>query len=147
MSGVNVQTSSEAVGVPSSSPSDRGRLENGASSAASPRQKAIRYFRCALVMRRERDKRFGAVFSQDRGWELLLLLMIARLEDRRITAREVFDADEIHGVTMEDLDRQIASRAVILIEGGDVLDDCQIALSDEAARHMVDLFRIASAQE
>lgn len=96
-------------------------------------------------MRRQRDKRFGQAFTTDRGWDLLLLLMIARLEDRMINAGEIFAEDNAHGVSIEELDRQIGFGNVILMDAGDDLERSQIVLSDETARHLIDLFRIDTA--
>lgn len=112
---------------------------------ASPRSRAIRYFQQVLFIRRQRDKRFGQEFTTDRGWDLLLMLMIARLEDRMTSVADVFTEKNAHRVSIEELDRQIRFGNVFLIETGDDLERSQIVLSDEAARHMIDLFRIDTA--
>ncbi len=93
-------------------------------------------------MRRQRDKRFGHEFTTDRGWDLLLMLVIARLEDRTTKGADVFDAENAHRISIDELDRQIRFGNVILIEAGDNLERSEIVLSDETARHMIDLFRI-----
>lgn len=111
----------------------------------SPRSRAIRYYQQLLHMRRQRDKRFGNEFSTDRGWDLLMLLVIARLEERTTSVATVIDEENAHRVTIEELDRQIRLGNVILMEAGDDLGRSRILLSDEAARHMIDLFRIATA--
>ena len=107
-----------------------------------PRSRAIRYFQQVLHMRRQRDKRFGQEFTTDRGWDLLLLLVIARLENRTTKGADVFDEENAHRISIEELDRQIGLGNVILMDAGDDLERSQIILSDEAARHMIDLFRI-----
>lgn len=152
MSGLNANDLPGSVGNPSQSGAgslnpELDQPEADTPGAGTPRKKAIRYYHHLLFMRRQREKRFGTVFSQDRGWDLLLLLMIARLEARPITASEIFAVDEVHDVSVADLERQIGFGNVILIEGGEGLENCQIVLSDEVARHMVDLFRIASVQK
>lgn len=108
----------------------------------SPRSKMIHYFQQVLFMRRQRDKRFGQNFTTDRGWDLLLLLMMARLEERTMNAGDIFSEQNAHGITLEELERQIGFGNVILIEAGEGLARSQIVLSDEAARHLIDLFRI-----
>lgn len=113
----------------------------------SPRAKAARYFRQLLFMRRQRDKRFSQDFTRDRGWDLLLLLMIERLEERTMMAGELFDHKCPHGVSLEELDRQIGFGNVIMLDDGADLEGSQIALSDEAARHLIDLFRIDASTE
>ena len=121
--------------------------ESSGAATSAPRAKAIKYFRQALFMRRQRDKRFGQDFSTDRGWDLLLLLMIARLEERTMNAGILFRDESVHVVSLEELDRQIGFGNVILMDAGDDLERSQIVLSDEAARHLIDLFRIDSAAE
>ncbi|MDZ4306974.1 hypothetical protein [Allopontixanthobacter sp.] len=111
----------------------------------SPRIRVAQYFQRTLAMRRHRDKRFGQAFTTDRGWDLLLLLMIARLEDRVAHAGEIFGKESPHGVTIEELDRQIGLGNIILIDAGNDLGRSQVVLSDEAARHLIDLYRIDSA--
>lgn len=138
MSGPDASTSPGAAG------------ENGASASDSPanhqpRSKAARYFCRTLAMRRHRDKRFGQAFTTDRGWDLLLLLMIARLEDRTTNASEIFAEDNAHGVTIEELDRQIGLGNVVLMDAGHDLEHSPVVLSDEAARHLIDLYRIDAA--
>lgn len=98
-----------------------------------------------LDMRRQRDKRFGRAFTVDHGWDLLLLLMIARMERRTTFGREIFREESAHGVTAEELDRQIELGNVVLIDIGGNLERSQIVLSDEAARHLIDLYRLATA--
>lgn len=116
-----------------------------ASDVVSPRTRAIHYHRQVLHMRRQRDKRFGQAFTIDRGWDLLLLLMIARLEERTTNAGDIFGEDSAHGISIEELDRQIRFGNVILMDAGDDLERSQVVLSDEAARHLIDLFRIDTA--
>lgn len=115
------------------------------SDVVSPRTRAIHYHRQVLHMRRQRDKRFGQAFTIDRGWDLLLLLMIARLEERTTNAGDIFGEDSAHGISIEELDRQIRFGNVILMDAGDDLELSQVVLSDEAARHLIDLFRIDTA--
>ncbi len=111
----------------------------------SPRPRAIQYFHRVLHMRRQRDKRFGQAFTTDRGWDLLLLLVIARLEGRIMNAGNIFTEENVHRVTIEELDRQIGLGNVILMDADEDLERSQIVLSDEAARHLIDLFRIDTA--
>lgn len=115
------------------------------SARVNPRDRANLYFRHKLAMRRQRDKRFGQAFTADRGWDLLLLLMIARLEDRTTNAGEIFAEDSAHGVTLEELDRQIGLGNVLLMDAGNDLEHSPVVLSDEAARHLIDLYRIDTA--
>ncbi len=115
------------------------------SDGVSPRKRAIHYFRQVLHMRRQRDKRFGQAFTIDRGWDLLLFLMIARLEERTTNAGDIFGEDSAHGISIEELDRQIGFGNVILMDAGDDLERSQVVLSDESARHLIDLFRIDTA--
>ena len=129
------------------SPGIAGEQRNAPTGEQSPRAKANRYFRQVLFMRRQRDKRFSQDFSTDRGWDLLLLLMIARLEERLMKAGELFDEKNPHGVTLEELDRQLGFGNVVMMDAGEDLEGSQIALSDEAARHLIDLFRIDAATE
>lgn len=122
-----------------------GPVSGPASGVTSPRSRAIQYFHQLLHMRRQRDKRFGQDFTTDRGWDLLLLLMIARLEDRTTIVADVSKRANPHRVSIEELDRQIRLGNVILMDVGDDLDRSLILLADEAARHMIDLFRIDTA--
>ncbi len=141
MSGPYAQNAPGSVQDPGYISSDTIRLAP-APDGPSPRSRAIRYFQQLLHMRRQRDKRFGHEFTTDRGWDLLLMLVIARLEDRMTKAADVFDEESAHRISIEELDRQIGFGNVILMDAGDDLERSQIVLSDEAARHMIDLFRI-----
>ncbi len=141
MSGPDAQNAPGSVQDPGYISSDTIRLAP-APDGLSPRSRAIRYFQQLLHMRRQREKRFGHEFTTDRGWDLLLMLMIARLEDRMTKGADVFHAENAHRISVDELDRQIRFGTVILIEAGDNLERSQIVLSDETARHMIDLFRI-----
>lgn len=125
--------------------SSHARKPAPSSDIVSPRTRAIHYHRQVLHMRRQRDKRFGQAFTIDRGWDLLLLLMIARLEERTTNAGDIFGEDSAHGISIEELDRQISFGNVILMDACDDLELSQVVLSDEAARHLIDLFRIDTA--
>lgn len=144
MAGPDAHNATRSVQERDDLSSDSLRL-NSVAGGPSPRSRAILYFQQMLHLRRQRDKRFGQEFTTDRGWDLLLMLVIARLEDRTTSAAEIFDKENAHRVTIEELDRQIRFGNVILMEAGDDLGRSQIVLSDEAARHMIDLFRIDTA--
>lgn len=124
---------------------EQGATLSEPSACLNPRDRASLYLRHRLNMRRQRDKRFGQVFTTDRGWDLLLLLMLARLEGRTTSAGEIFADGNVHGVTIEELERQIGLGNVVLMDSGADLERSPVVLSDEAARHLVDLYRIDAA--
>ncbi|MXP43425.1 hypothetical protein [Allopontixanthobacter sediminis] len=138
MSGPDALTSARSAG-------ERGEMTPDSPGEATPRAAAVHYFRRTLAMRRHRDKRFGKAFTTDRGWDLLLLLMIARLESRTTNAGEIFEDESAHGVTIEELDRQIGLGNVVLMDAGNDLERSKVVLTDEAARHLIDLYRIDTA--
>ena len=106
--------------------------------AMTPRQ----YFASLLDLRRTRERYFGNELFGEPAWDIMLELMIARIDDREILSSEL----RSHGnspnvVTRHYLEALVEAKLVDMFDNAANVDDPSIALSSEAARRMAELYR------
>jgi hypothetical protein len=106
--------------------------------AMSPRQ----YFTSLLELRRTRERYFGSELFGEPAWDIMLELMLARVEDREVLASELQShASTPAIVTRHYLEALVDARLVDTFENAANVDDPCICLSSEAARRMAELYR------
>jgi hypothetical protein len=103
-----------------------------------PRQ----FFAALLELRRASDRRFRTESLVQPAWDILLHLMIARIETREMTL------DELAGrfpspaqATWRRLEQLIAAGLVEVFENPEKLEDFQLSLSGDAALRLAELYR------
>lgn len=100
------------------------------------------YFEALLAQRRERKLAFADDRLSHPAWDIMLRLMIARIDGRDMRVSEVVaNHDSGHAIAQEDIDSLLKA---MLIEQYDCTSgsaDCLLALSSEAARRMAELYR------
>lgn len=110
----------------------------GEAEHAAPRS----YFEALLTHRRERKLAFANDRLGHPAWDILLQLMIARIDGRDMRVSEVIaNHDNGGAMAQEDIESLIKA---MLIERYDCTSgsaDCLLALSSEAARRMAELYR------
>lgn len=100
------------------------------------------YFEALLAQRRKRKLAFANDRLNHPAWDIMLRLMIARIDGRDMRVSEVLaNHDSGHTMAREDIDSLLKA---MLIERYDCTSgsaDCLLALSSEAARRMAELYR------
>jgi hypothetical protein len=106
--------------------------------AMSPRQ----YFTSLLELRRTRERYFGSELFGEPAWDIMLELMLARIEDREILSSQLKShAGSPAIVTRHYLEALVEAKLVDKFENAANVDDPCIVLSSEAARRMAELYR------
>ena len=109
--------------------------------AAAPRE----YFEALLRQRRARDRYFGTTLFGEPAWDIMLELMIARIDGRELKISELGAASYAPGIaTRQYVDALGEAKLVETYQDVDHLGDCYLALSSEAARRMAELYRARS---
>lgn len=100
------------------------------------------YFETLLIQRRERERCLGSELFSEPAWDIMLELMIARIDGREMRISELGGGHENHGkISSSYVDALVEA---MLIERFDCLEgsaDCFLSLSSEAARRMAELYR------
>jgi len=103
-----------------------------------PRQ----FFAALLELRQARERQFHSEAPCQPAWDILLHLMLARIEAREMTL------DELAGrfpsppqATWQRLEQLIAAGLVEVFENPEKLEDFQLSLSGDAALRLAELYR------
>ena len=106
--------------------------------AVSPRS----YFEALLRQRRARDRYFGSSLFGEPAWDIMLELMIARIDGREMKLSELGVGNSApETATREYIDELAAAKLIERYDDGEETGDCLLALSSEAARRMAELYR------
>ena len=117
--------------------SDAGR-EPPAIEAMAPRA----FFTSLLELRRMRERHFGTELFGEPAWDVMLQLMIARIDDKELKLSELVGNPASPPVmTHHYVGELIEARLVDRFENADDSNDFYLALSSEAARRMAELYR------
>ncbi|MBO9498441.1 MAG: hypothetical protein J7496_10450 [Novosphingobium sp.] len=109
--------------------------------AVSPRD----YFEALLRQRRARDRYFGSTLFGEPAWDIMLELMIARIDGREMRVSELALASYAPDMaTRQYIDALAEAKLIDLYEDTVAQDDCFLTLSSEAARRMAELYRARS---
>jgi len=109
--------------------------------ATSPRD----YFEALLRQRRARDRYFGSTMFGEPAWDIMLELMIARIDEREMKISELGAASYAPAIaTRQYVDALADAKLVECFQDADAEGDCFLALSSEAARRMAELYRARS---
>jgi len=112
-------------------------VEDG-KAALAPRE----YFEALLRQRRARDRYFGSTLFGEPAWDIMLELMIARIDGREMKISELGAASIAPGIAARQYVEALAdAKLVERYEDADDEGDCYLALSSEAARRMAELYR------
>lgn len=106
--------------------------------AMSPRE----YFVSLLDLRRMRERYFGSELFGEPAWDIMLDLMIARIDGREIRGSNIKphgDAPDI--VTKHYIQALAEAQLIDIFVNPDDVDDPSLSLSSEAARRMAELYR------
>ena len=106
--------------------------------AMTPRQ----YFSSLLELRRTRERYFGSELFGEPAWDIMLELMLARVEDREVLSSQLQShANAPAIVTRHYLEALVDAKLVDTFENASNTEDPCICLSSEAARRMAELYR------
>lgn len=106
--------------------------------AMTPRQ----YFSSLLELRRTRERYFGSELFGEPAWDIMLELMLARIDDREILSSQLKShAGSPAVVTRHYLEALVEAKLVDRFDNASNVDDPSIVLSSEAARRMAELYR------
>lgn len=100
------------------------------------------FFSQLLALRRARDTFFDGVLFGEPAWDIMLALMIARIDKREMRISELVGLTQ----TTDSLARMhvqalMNAQLIQRYDDGDDEGDYHISLSDEAARRMAELYR------
>jgi|GEM_PF-2552632 len=109
--------------------------------AMAPRE----YFEALLRVWRAREQPSGISMSEEPAWEIMLELMLARIEERELRISEL-SAGQIpaHSNIARFVDTLVESRLVERFANAEDEEDDYLSLSSEAARRMAELYRARS---
>ena len=106
--------------------------------AMSPRQ----YFASLLELRRMRERYFGSELFGEPAWDIMLELMLARVDEREVTTSELRShTSSPQIVTRHYIDALVEAKLVDTFENARNIQDPFLSLSSEAARRMAELYR------
>ncbi|WEK47083.1 MAG: hypothetical protein P0Y56_02010 [Candidatus Andeanibacterium colombiense] len=106
--------------------------------AISPRD----YFEALLRQCRARDRYFGSDLVGEPAWDIMLELMIARVDAREMKIGELGAAAHAPGIDIRRyVDTLAEAKLIELYQDADPRGDFYLALSSEAARRMAELYR------
>jgi hypothetical protein len=106
--------------------------------AMSPRE----YFVSLLDLRRMRERYFGSELFGEPAWDIMLELMIARIEERELLASQLKSHSHSPNiVTRHYLEALVEAKLVDRFDNAGNIDDPCLSLSSEAARRMAELYR------
>jgi DNA-binding MarR family transcriptional regulator len=126
---------------------DLGNVENRDSEASpGPLTEAAEFFRKLLRLSIARNQHFGQVLPADAEWDVLVMLMLARLEQRDVSRDE---AMQLWGASLQDGQQAVQRLEEMgLVEAYPDLSNpsrIQLTLSGETARRMVEVYRAQKA--
>lgn len=105
---------------------------------ASPRE----YFASQLELQRMRERSFGSELFAAPAWDIMLELMLARIDGCDIRVSEVKSLGDTHDTeTRRSLEALIDAKLVETHANAANIGDPFLSLSDEAARRMAELYR------
>ena len=100
------------------------------------------YFASLLELRRTRERYFGAELFGEPAWDIMLELMIARIDDREIRSSQLQSLKDLNESDANRcLEALLEARLVEGFDNADDLNDSSLVLSSEAARRMAELYR------
>lgn len=100
------------------------------------------FFSQLLTLRRTRDTFFNDDLFGEPAWDIMLALMIARIDKREMRISELAEVTHSPGsVTLEHVKALARAHLIERYDDGDDTDDFHISLSSEAARRLAELYR------
>ncbi|HTN60429.1 MAG TPA: hypothetical protein VL147_02600 [Devosia sp.] len=100
------------------------------------------YFEALLIQRRERERCLGNELFSEPAWDMMLELMIARIDGREMRISELGAGHHGPGtVTRQYVDALVEAKLIEQYDCTEGSPDCHLALSSEAARRMAELYR------
>ena len=117
--------------------SDAGK-EPAAIEAMTPRA----FFTSLLELRRMRERHFGTELFGEPAWDVMLQLMIARIDDKELRLSELAGNPASPAVvTRHYVEELIEAKLVDRFDNAEDERDFYLTLSSEAARRMAELYR------
>lgn len=105
---------------------------------AAPRE----YFEALLIQRRERERCFGSELFSEPAWDIMLELMIARIDGREMRISELGVGHHSPGaITGQYVAALVEAKLIERYDCTEGSPDCHLVLSSEAARRMAELYR------
>ncbi len=105
---------------------------------AAPRE----YFEALLIQRRERERCLGSELFSEPAWDIMLELMIARINGREMRISELGASHHSPGaITGQYVAALVEAKLIERYDCTEGSPDCHLALSSEAARRMAELYR------
>jgi hypothetical protein len=100
------------------------------------------YFSSLLELRRTRERYFGSELFGEPAWDVMLELMLARIDARDVKASELRAFEGTPGAAARHyLEALLEARLVESFDNAENLTDSFLSLSSEAARRMAELYR------
>ena len=100
------------------------------------------FFASLLDLRRNREKHFGIELFGEPAWDIMLQLMIARIDDKELRLSELIgNPASPPAATRHYVEELIQARLVDRFENAADERDFYLSLSSEAARRMAELYR------
>ncbi|KPL67683.1 hypothetical protein SZ64_05855 [Erythrobacter sp. SG61-1L] len=117
---------------------DAHELSQASTSPTAPRD----YFETLLTQRRERERCLGNELFSEPAWDIMLELMIARIDGREMRISELSASQENSGkFSSSYVDALVEAMLIERYECFEGSKDCFLSLSSEAARRMAELYR------
>jgi len=106
--------------------------------AMTPRE----YFASLLDLRRLREHYFGNELFGEPAWDIMLELMLSRIDAREVLANELKSHSTAPNVvTRHYLEALVEAKLVEMFDNAANSEDPYVSLSSEAARRMAELYR------
>lgn len=100
------------------------------------------YFKALLMIRRTREQYFGSSLFGEPAWDIMLELMLARIDNREMKTSELgIIADALGTDARQLVDTLEKSRLIDRFHNAEDEGDDYLVLSSEAARRMAELYR------
>jgi len=116
--------------------------ESAGNDNPAPQAEPRDYFQSLLQVRRTRDQYFGGAPFSEPAWDIMLELMLARIDGREMRVSELAASAAFPaGVMNGHLDALEQARLIDRFDNTENQNDHFIALSSEAARRMAELYR------
>lgn len=99
------------------------------------------YFAGLLQLRRTRERYFGNSLFGEPAWDVMLELMIARIDQREIKMSDLANPNSLGIVTRQYVEALVDAKLVDQFENPENDNDPFLALSSETARRMAEIYR------